>query len=317
MTGAATRVAIDLGGTRIRAARVSSDGQLFPGADLATPTDDLSALLAAVAEAVARCGAGHPEEGARTVVGMGMPGVIDRATGRLIRCQNIPAADGVAFHDLLAAHLRAEVRLDNDVNLAAVGERSAGAAAGTEDLVVLSLGTGVGAGIVSGGRLLRGAHGLAAEVADLPLFGDPWDPETRFQGPLEQAIGSVGLLRDYCERGGRGQVTDVEQLVGRRDHDPIAAAAIARLAERVVITILALRALLDPAVVVLTGGIGAAPPVVALVQELAGELLGGTLDVQVSALGAAAGLHGAGVLSLGQVEPWVVAHPQRSPAVDD
>lgn len=317
MSAPTSRVAIDLGGTKIRAARVSDDGRLTPGVDLVTPTDDVSALLAAVSQAVTRCGAGHGGDGERTVVGIGMPGVIDRETGRLTRCQNIPAADGLPIHELLAAHLRAEVRVDNDVNLAAVGEQAAGAAAGTEDLVVLSLGTGVGAGIVSGGRLLRGAHGLAAEVADLPLFGDPWDPETRHQGTLERAIGSAGLVRSYLEHGGRGRVRDVEELVGRRDRDPIAAAAVETLAERVAVTILALQALLDPAVVVITGGIGAAAPVAARVQERASELLGGSPEVQISSLGAAAGLHGAGVLSLGGVDPWAVASPPRSAGVDD
>ena len=309
MSGGADRVAIDLGGTKIRAAKLSPEGQPHPAVDVATPTTGLRALLDAVAAAVEGCSGGTGSTTAEQVIGLGMPGVIDQRTGRLTRCQNLPSAEGAAIHRLMASRLGAEVRVDNDVNLAAVGEQVAGVAAGTDDLVVLSLGTGVGAGIVSHGQLLRGARGLAAEIADLPLFGDPWDPATRRQGTLEQAIGSVGLLDAYHAAGGSVHVDTVEALVARPDAD----AVLTTFARQVAVTILALQALVDPAVVVLTGGIGAAPQIAARVRTATRDLLGPVPEVQVSTLGAMAGLHGAAALALGTVPPWVVARPEQVP----
>lgn len=305
----ADRVAIDLGGTKIRAARLAPEGRLQPAVDVATPTKDLSALLDAIMAAVERCDDRGGATSKARIVGLGMPGVVDRHTGLVTRCQNIPAAEGTTMHELLAGRLSAEVRVDNDVNLAALGERVAGQAAGTDDLVVLSLGTGVGAGIISHGQLLRGSRGLAAEIADLPLFGDPWDATDRHQGTLERAIGSVGLLRAYHASGGSVHVATVEELVVRADAD----AVLSTFARQVAVTILALQALVDPAVVVLTGGIGAAPSIVARVRSATRDLLGSVPEVQVSTLGAMAGLHGAAALALGTIPPWVVARPEQLP----
>lgn len=299
-------VAIDLGGTKIRAAEVAPDGTPLASADVATPTQDPAALLAAVEEAITRCGMTTPP----TVVGLGVPGVVDLATGELTRCQNIPAAEGSPLHELLAQHLGTVVHVDNDVNLAAVGERTAGSAAGCDDIVVLSLGTGVGAGIISGGRLLRGARGLAAEVADLPMFGDPRDAAARRQGVLEQALGSDGLMERFWSRTGDRSVPDVAALVARVPDDVDATAIIAELAERVAILVLALQAVLDPQVVILTGGIGASAPVALRIRAACAELLGSVPTVRISNLGAAAGLYGAAALAQGRTPPWATGRPR-------
>lgn len=300
-------VAIDLGGTKIRAAEVGPDGTPLVAADVATPTQDPAALLAAVEEVIARCGMRMPP----TVVGLGMPGVIDLATGRLTRCQNIPAAEGSPLHELLAQHLDAVVHVDNDVNLAAVGERTAGSATGCDDVVVLSLGTGVGAGIISGGRLLRGTRGLAAEVADLPLFGDPRDAAARRQGVLEQALGSDGLMRRFWSRTGDRGVSDVAELVARCPDDADAAAVIEELAERAATLVLALQAILDPQVVILTGGIGASALVAHRIRAACADLVGDLPAVRVSNLGPAAGLYGAASLARGRTPPWATGRPRR------
>src|SRR5690606_17383591 len=94
------------------------------------------------------------------------------------------------------------VRFENDANLAAVAEWWRGRAVDRGDVVVVSVGTGIGGGVVSGGRLVRGARGGAGELADLPLAGDPFDRAAQAAGVLEDQVGTAGLLRRYHARGG-------------------------------------------------------------------------------------------------------------------
>lgn len=286
------------------------DGTLLEIDDVPTPTTGAAAFLDAVEWAV-RTAIEHASI-AHLTVGIGVPGCIDRATGELVRAQNLAGLASVDLPRALAERLRASVRLDNDVNLAAIGERWRGAGRGHDDLVVLSVGTGVGAGIVSEGRLLRGARGLAAEVGDLPLFGDPRDPRQRAQGVLESHLGKRGILAAYHARGGSREVQEVSAVTARVGQDPAAVATLDEVGERLAITIMALRALVDPAAVILTGGIGSDPGVVERTRAATVELLGDGIEVVASELGDRAALVGAAALSLGSWVPWATAQPEAS-----
>lgn len=286
------------------------DGALLEAEDVPTPTTDADAFLAAVAWAVATVTDDAPT--GRLTLGVGVPGVIDPTSGVLLRAQNLGGLARIDLPRALAERLQASVRIDNDVNLAAVGERWRGAGQGCDDLIVLSVGTGVGAGIVSGGRLLRGAHGLAAEVADLPLFGDLRDPRQRAQGVLEAHLGKRGILAAYHSRGGSREVREVSSLLARAASDPEAAATLDEVGERLAITILALTALVDPALVVLTGGIGAQPSVVARTRDALDDLGGEGLELAASELGDRAGLVGAAAVALGSWPAWASAEPSDS-----
>lgn len=298
---------MDVGGTKIRSAAVDGNGRLGAIHDQPTPATSGGHLLAAIEDAVARCLPSREDQPA--VVGFGFPGVIDRRTGRLRRCQNLPDLDASPLGDVLAERLHAQILVDNDVNLATIGERWRTDGAAVNDMVVLSLGTGIGAGIISGGRLLRGHQGLAAEIADLPLFGDPRDPSLATQGVFESAVGSVGILRSYHDRGGAAAVTTVAEIVARVDQDANATRTLDELAERIAVGVLALRALVDPELVVLTGGIGAAAPVRRRIRSAVAALPSPMPPVVASALGDRASLVGAAALALGHAEPWVSAAP--------
>ena len=87
-----------------------------------------------------------------------------------------------------------DVIVENDVNVGAIGERWLGRAEGIDTFGYIALGTGLGMGIVSDGEIIRGAHGGAGEIANLPLGGDPFDPANRLHGTLEAAVGSAGII---------------------------------------------------------------------------------------------------------------------------
>ncbi len=301
-------VAIDVGGTKIRSARVSADGGLIDEVTAPTPADDGALLLRTVAEHVRRL-AGHDPIGR---VGVALPGAIERSSGQLLRSQNLPGLATIDVPRSLADHLDAPVAIDNDVALAAVGERWQGAARGVDEVAVIAVGTGIGSGLLTGGHLLRGARGLAGELADLPVLGDPFDPAQRDQGPLEYALGTVGLLRRYRELGGRGDLASVRAVFDASAHETAAAQVIAELHRGLALTVMALRAIVDPELVVLTGGIGAAPGVAEGVGDLLDRLCGPQLRVVRSQLGDRAGLVGAAAVAQQREDAWAVGVPTRA-----
>ncbi len=301
------QVAVDVGGTKIRSARVLPDGRLVDEVTAPTPADEGALLLRTVADH-ARQLAGDD----RIVrVGVALPGAIERSSGHLLRSQNLPGLAAIDVPRVLADHLDAPVDIDNDVAMAAVGERWQGVARGVDEVAVIAVGTGIGSGLLTAGHLLRGARGLAGELADLPVLGDPFDPIQREQGSLEYALGTDGILRRYRELGGQTDVVSVRAVFDGAAQDAAAAQVIAELHRGLALAILALRAVVDPDLVVLTGGIGAAPGVAEGVAQLARGLCGPDLSVVRSQLGDRAGLVGAAALGLGREDAWVVGTPTR------
>jgi glucokinase len=152
---------IDLGGTRFRVALFTLHGDLIVRRDWATeawrgPESIIKRLVDAVNELAAGRGV---VEG----VGLGSPGPLDPWRGIVLSTENMHGWINIPLRDSLQAALGVPVCVDNDANLAALGEWTCGAGKDMSDLVYLTVSTGIGGGVVSGGRLLQGAHGLAAE----------------------------------------------------------------------------------------------------------------------------------------------------------
>jgi predicted NBD/HSP70 family sugar kinase len=172
-----------------------------------------------------------------TVV-VGVPGVVERRTGVVRVVENVAGLDGRAFESELEGALGLPVRLENDINLAALGEQWQGVARGVDDFVFLSIGTGVGAGVVLGGELHRGRHGAAGEI-DFALIAfdgvDPSAPEvTALAGGEPRAVFGAA-----------------------REGDEAAKAVVAEVAQRIALHIAPFAAVADVELVILGGGIGA------------------------------------------------------------
>ncbi len=167
---------VDLGGTKMRAAFADLHGGIL--AEVVEPTAHGSAeqVVAQVAAAhVALAATAGVAPGAVLAAGLGLPLAVDPRTGESWSFHNVPGLGGVAAGDAFRHALGMPLAFDNDANCAAIGEGRAGAAVGLADYAVIAIGTGIGSGIVAGGRLLRGVHGGAGEIAFLPLGTDPWD----------------------------------------------------------------------------------------------------------------------------------------------
>lgn len=190
---------------------------------------------------------------------IGSPGVYDASGDRLRHASNLPGWERPRVVGTLRSRLGACVTLENDVDLAAVGEQAYGLGAGVEDFVYLSVGTGLGMGVVIGGRLHRGAHGAAGEVAFLHAPGPrPVDPDgkVREQGMMEAVAAADGFVAAARAHGVTGADSPQEVLAAVAAGDPGAVAALSQELDHLAACAASVVALLDPQLVVVGGGIG-------------------------------------------------------------
>ena len=266
-------------------------------AELRAPTPAGPAVLDLVAAHLAQMTARVP--GPVRAAGFGLPGAVHPRSGRLARAPNLAALEGHDVRGLLSDRLRLPVAVENDVNLAALGESWLGhgaAEADTGGLAFVALGTGIGMGLAWGDRILRGAEGAAGEIAALPLGADPRDPATHACGALESVVSGAALVADYRASGGRREGRTLREIGKGAGADPALDAVMARLAARTAGAVLAIDAIVNPALFVFGGGIGSRPELLdRIVAELARIMPDGmpVPDCRISSLGNRAGAIGA------------------------
>lgn len=209
-------IGVDLGGTKALAGAVGEDLAVHhrlqrPSQGLATG-ELLDVLAGMVREAV------DAAPGEVAGVGFGVPGVLDRRTGIVAACPHLPL-EGVRFEALMAERLGLPVAIDNDGNCAMLAEWRHGAARGADDALMVTVGTGIGGGIVAGGRLLRGATGGGAEIGHMvvELDGPPCEGRCPGRGHWEwyasgNAIGRAGA---EAARSAPGSALAAEVAGGR------------------------------------------------------------------------------------------------------
>lgn len=241
-------IGVDLGGTKILAGVVDREGAIGETIELQTPEGSEEDVLAAVSTLVDRL------SGDAAAVGLGVPCNIDRATGTCFRATNLPLTD-VEFVGPLRQRTGLPVGLENDGNAAALAEWRLGAGRGAEDLVMLTLGTGVGGGLVLGGQLYRGWAELGHVVVQ--EGGPPCQGNCHGRGHLE-AVAS-GQAADRHARDLYGEDATAHDLVERaRRGEAPALRTLARIGELLGAAIGSFVNMFDPAVVVVGGGFGAA-----------------------------------------------------------
>ncbi len=290
---AAYVLGLDLGARFLRGAVCDLSGEVRARQDVELRGADADGALRAITTlresliAAARL----PVERIDGVV-LGVPGVIDTATATLhLTTPNIPGLEGRALGLELRDRLGSEVTLENDINLAAVGEHWAGVARGVEDFAFLSVGTGMGMGLVLGGELHRGNHGAAGEV-DWALAGMAEDVDPSADGVAalatrlaEGSAGSTSLSPPYDTRA---------IFAAARRGDALGRSVVEEVARRIAAHITPIAAVADPALIVLGGGLGANGDLLLTpVRRLLAAWLPYPPRVEISSLGEAAVLMGA------------------------
>ena len=188
-------IGVDVGGTNLVAALVTPEGCILERARRPTCAErDSSAIVTDISELIEQVSAGFQEQ--VKSVGIGIPGVADSQTGRVIRTPNMPF-DGLPLAGML--DVRYPVFLGNDANAAALGEYVAGAAQGVSSMVMVTLGTGVGGGIVVDGNIVEGVGGAAAEIGHMVLCRDGLLCSCGRRGCFEMYASARALIRQTKE----------------------------------------------------------------------------------------------------------------------
>jgi glucokinase len=304
-------VGIDIGGTKIAAVRISAEGEIRAGTVTPTPANDQSAALPAIEVAAAEV----MDDGV-VAIGIGMAGLIDVRSGTLLSTpnlvwRNLPLGEG------LRAKYGLPVTVNNDATAAAWAESRLGASRGRADSLFVGIGTGIGGGIVSGGRLIRGAYGLAGEIGHTIV--EPGGPLCGCgnRGCWEQVASGLAIAR-----AGRRAVTDepgssIARLAGgdpqratgelvteaAQGGDEVAVAILATVARRLGEGVASLVNILDPEIVVIGGGVGEAGDVLfgplreAFLASVEGADVRPEVPIVPAQLGNEAGAIGAALLA--------------------
>ncbi|WP_051468207.1 ROK family transcriptional regulator [Actinomadura oligospora] len=315
-------VGIDVGREWVRAALCGLDGEVLVRRDIRSrasgPADLTRQLVSLVDELAAEAGCAPAD---LTHIVIGTPGVHDTEAHRLRLAPNLPGWDAPGITRDLVERLPAPVLIENDIALAALGEQAHGLGRGVSDFVFLSVGTGIGMGIVLNGRLFRGARGAAGEVAFLPLVEtDPLTraPEARRHGMLESVLSAAGLVATARRLGMDGQLTTAGVYDAARAGDPLAVEAVQYEAGNVCRALASVIAVLDPRLVVIGGGLvrhGQDVLLGAVRERLAAMTPLDPPPVEPSALGADATVLGALAIGVSTAMDLVFHRKVAEPAV--
>ncbi|MFN8588834.1 MAG: ROK family protein [Candidatus Eisenbacteria bacterium] len=289
-------IGLDLGGTDLKVARVARDGTLLSfDAVPSRALDGADALLATLVGAAR-------ERLPAVALGVGCPGVIDPANGALVDETphlSLPRDFGLAAH--LSGALGVRVAADNDANCAAFAEHVCGAARGARVSVTVTVGTGIGCGIVADGRLLRGAWGGAGEISHMGQRSSGPPCKCGVEGCAETTSGGEGLTH-RAQAAGLRVAGAREVFALAAGGDATAARLIAEMTDALGHQIAAVVQVVNPDVLVMGGGVAAAGdallvPTIAALRRYAQRSHVARLRVVSAALGNRAGATGAGLMA--------------------
>ncbi len=287
-------IGVDIGGTKILAGVVARDGSVLRRHERSSPQDSQEHVLAELEAAVAEL-----LDDSVAAIGFGAPSPIDAARGVVVRCVNLPLEDA-PLRDRMHERFGLLVGLDNDANAAAIGEWRAGAGRGCKDLVMLTLGTGVGGGVVSGGQAFRGGNGAGAELGHVVVVHDgrPCQGACTGHGHLEAYVSGSAATAAAQEEFGPS--ADAHRLIRlANEGDGKAKEILAELARYLGSGIGSFVNVFAPELVVLGGGFGVAAfdylrePAEEVARREALEPMRDGFRLAKAELGTAAGLIGA------------------------
>lgn len=310
---AAEAIGVDLGGTKLAAGVVGHGAEVLYRAEISSINLDQDQLIAALEAELRAAISARPRVGA---IGLGVPCTIDRARGVAINAVNLPLKD-LPLRDLVHERLGLPVSLDNDANVAALAEHRHGAATGATNVVMLTIGTGIGGGLIINGEPFRGSNGAGAELGHIvvEVDGPRCQGSCPNHGCIEAIASGTALAREGLAAAERepssalGRVLAAgEPLDGRAvttaalEGDGVALDVVGLIGRRLGAALSGLANTFDPDVIVLGGGVMALGEL--LIEPATAELRARALppqnavEVRAAELGADAGMIGAATLAL-------------------
>ncbi|GII23466.1 sugar kinase [Planosporangium mesophilum] len=295
-------IGVDLGGTNVRAGVADLLGSIRAERQIETagPVGTLVPRLADLCRRIVQ----EADLGWESVaaIAIGTPGVPDPVTGLMDLAANIPELAEVNLRQELGRTLGVDIMLDNDVNMAIMGERWRGLAQTSRDSVFIAIGTGIGMGIFAGGGMQRGHAGAAGEIGYLPLGADPFDPAVQRSGPVEEVVSLRGIMATYDRlrhEYGQPELETVADIFAAAERgEPAALKCVDSTARCLALVVGAVHAVLDPERVILGGGIGSNRLLLNHLRAHLARLARRPPVVDISALGSRAALVGAIAVAL-------------------
>jgi len=305
-------VAVDLGGTHIRSALINEKGEILARTERETLAQEGPEPVIGRIEACIRDVARGTEP-----ISIAAPGPLNPWKGIIHQAPNLPGWRDVPLADILHRAFKVPVYLNNDANLAALGEHRFGAGQGINDLIYLTISTGIGGGIISQGELLLGTKGLAAEIGHMIL--EPEGPPCGCggRGHLESLASGTAIARRAVEEMEKGAETSITRLVegelskvtakvvaqAGQEGDPLANSIFKEAGFYIGLGIANLLHILNPQLVILGGGVSKAgdllfDPVRATVKARTMLSYQEGLQIVPTALGGDVGLLGAAAFVL-------------------
>jgi glucokinase len=287
-------IGVDLGGTKILAGVVARDGEVVRRRERETPHDSKESLVRELEAAVSELLTDDV-----VAIGFGVPSPIDMSRGLIVESVNTPLAD-FALRDHMNRRFGLPIGLDNDANAAAIAEWRSGAGRGVSDLVMLTLGTGLGGGVISGGRPFRGADGRGAELGHTVIVheGRPCQGGCSGRGHLEPYV--TGIAATAAAQAEFGPAADAHRLVRlANEGDARAREILADIGRHLGSGMGSFVNIFGPELIVIGGGFGVAawehvmPPAEEIMRREALRPMRDDVRVVRAELGTAAGLIGA------------------------
>ena len=267
------RIGVDVGGTGIQIGVVDKDYHIIQESSIPTRTDiPFEEQVKHIADCIVSTvqAAGLSEDDIESV-GIGIPGIASAKTGEIIKCTNMGWFH-VPFRDVFNRYLNKPVHIDNDANVAALAESVAGISAGTSSSVFITIGTGIGSGIIINGRIWSGAHHIGAELGHVIFDLDGVPCTCGNHGCLERYCSATALIRMAREAVAeqpdslilRSVNMDPSRIEAKtvfdaaRQEDPLAVSVYNRYTDYLAQAVASVVNLLDPEVIVLGGGVSKA-----------------------------------------------------------
>ena len=212
-------IGLDLGGTTLKAALVSATGELLYESRVDSERERSDRLLAQITETASAL-RDHPQGAGRVAsIGIGVPGLVNRKTNRIEVLTNLPALAEVDLIGELSRATGLPVVLDNDANAAAYAELQVGAARGRSDVFFVTLGTGIGSGLIINGHIYRGAAGFAGEFGHMTIDPEGIECGCGNVGCLETIASGPNIVRRTRERLYRDRTSSLSRLAIPRDRE--------------------------------------------------------------------------------------------------